>query len=415
MRVYIKKFRLSNRDNYILNMLIVLISVLLVCYGNVFILSLAGLLACCMLCSKHRNNLAVFFSFLLITFFSLNFINSMVFDTTGTIFVNNLNNTDCLLISIRCFYLFIVTILVFTKKSNAIDYDISFNMFKKNDFVFYALCVVTVLFSIFGLDRVKTIYYENHISVMYELTYFLIYFELILSNKNKKKIALVFLIAIFIIVQDLMYGGRITSLQICLSFFVYNIESIKPKHYLGIAIFGLILLTIGAIREGGQISLESFNVFHIDTFYMAFEASETHVYCKGLLPFIYRFQTFLGNLLNTFFIDIGVDYNVSSICSTIVHSNGGGYCFTHFYFWFSYAGPILFGTIIAAILNLCNKNHTIYSTVIYSIFLICLPRWYCYEPFILIKYGVVWSSIIALVLKNISTHVNKIRKGKTYV
>lgn len=377
---------------------ILVISPFLMMWGNEIVVSVFALLNCSVLTLNQRNNRLLFYALAMLSFFSINFVNSMVFDTSTTIFVNNLNNTECLLISLKCFYLFVSTLLIILKKSRKVDLELRFNNFNNRSLFFYAICFLIVIFAILGFDRTASAGYTNHISTMYELTYFLLFFAMLLSDKKKGKVIPLVLISLFIIAQDLLFGGRITSLQICLVFFAFFADRIKLKHIVMISVAGVMFLLVGGIRDGNALSLGSFNIFKIDTFYMAFEASETHVYCQNVLPLILRLGTFWGNLLNTFFINVGTNYNVSAICDRIIHNNGGGFCFTHTYFWFGYLGPILYAVLIAIVLNNCNKHQNIYSKIIYAFFLITLPRWYAYEPFILIKFGFIWNCIICYVL-----------------
>lgn len=386
---------------------ILVISPFILLYGNKYIISIAGLINCACLIFYHKKNKILFYSFTLLLFISLNFINSMVFDTQNTIFVNKLNSTKYLIISLRCFYIFITTLLLVIEKAKKKDLKLEFNSFKNKSIFFYGICMLIILFSIIGFDRTKTTNYTNHISKMYELIYFLVFFALILSEKNKKKIFILITISLFVIIQDLLYGGRITSLQICLAFFIYFSDKLKRKYLMFIIIAGILFMLVGSIRDGGKLTLNSFNIFHIDTFYMAFESSETHTYCHDILSSSSRTTTFVKNLLNTFFIDTGGDYNISSICAKYVHNNGGGFCFTHFYFWFGYIGPAIFALIISIVLNLCNNIDNIYTKIIYGLFFVTLPRWYCYEPFILIKYAFIWCSVITFALIMLSKTLSK--------
>ena len=342
---------------------------------------------------RIKKNQYLLFFYLLLFFFSLNFIYPMFFDSNGIIYINQLYSTEIKYKTLFAYVLFILTNFIFIKP---IEKTVQWK-YKRNDFGYILFVAIHLLALIFGINRSdNNESYVVRINTLYELIYFFIFFEIIFSGGNRKKLALTLSLAAVSILQDLFYDGRITSLQIILLLFILFYKKIKLRYLVPVGIICLLVfLYVGQDRIGAQHKIDLIgNLLKIDTFYFAFQASETHIYVGDFIDWNTKFSSFIGNFLNVFFIDNGAVYNVSAITHEFVNHYYGGYIFTWFYFWGGYTGACISGLIITFIINHNMRRRKDLNMYMLILCFATLPRWYIYEPTILFKYAILSVTLV---------------------
>ncbi len=376
---------------------------------NLFCIIVTALLINLFLLWFSRKNKFVFLLFAVLFFISFNFINAFYINTDNIIYINNLYVTKYYYDTLLSYLLFILSVFIFFNFKNLRPLRITYF---DNDLIFYGFLFVSLFALLFGVNRDKTGGYNVNITTIYELLYLFIFFSLLFSGGQKHKISLVVIFSLVAIFQDLYYDGRITSLQIILLYIIFFIDKIQLKHIIIIGVGCLIVFAyIGQIRMGGDVYINIFDsFFKIDTFYFAYQASETHLYAADKIDSFSKLSSFIGYFLNVIFIDNGKINNVSAISHNYAFHYYGGYIFTWFYFWFGYLGSFLIGGVISKIICFNLKRNKISNNAILCLIFATLPRWYIYEPISLFKYAMLIPWIFFVIYFTVTTYL-KINNG----
>lgn len=399
-----------NRNKIILDVVLGLLLFFFIFAGNPILLSVYIVFLNICILLRIKNHKIVFFIYLLILYININFLIPIYIDTSTTIFINELSFTEYSYVTLICCALFLygneLCLNILTTK------EVKKFEFKNNKYIFYFFMLVELFVLVFGINRVDGSNYVVRVTTLYELSYFFIYFMILYSGGNKKKIALTLILSAAIIIQDLIFDGRITSVQIILLLFAIFYNRI-PKLYfviIGVILF-IALVYVGQTRISQNFSFSLYNnLLKIDTFYFAYQASETHVYAATQVDLNLQLTSFLGNFLNIFFIDIPAVYHVSEISLMYAHHYYGGYLFTWFYFWFGYIGAFISGLIVAFVISYNAKRKKDINNTILILIFCTLVRWYIYEPTILFKYAILSSSIILYITRTIDKLISYNKK-----
>lgn len=233
-------------------------------------------------------------------------------------------------------------------------------------------------------------YNQARITPYYEYLTIIILFAIRYSGKIKYKINIIIILSLMLMIQDFLYGGRITSLQICFILMVTIFkEKINFKNLFKIFFIGIFLLSfIGAYREQYKFTnlLIVINQlikggFAFDTPIYAYYSSATHVAASEILDNSIKINSLKEFLFNILFGNSDNLGNITSyISKNLIYNVGGGLIFSYFYFWLNYVGTIIIGIIVVIILNNITKFQSDLLDVMYIYLCISVPRWYLYTP-----------------------------------
>jgi len=355
---------------------------------------------------KHRKNIYFFIMLLIILYFNYSIcIGEYLFDG------NQVSMFQYLKVSNRKNYyqegiviLFIFTLLYTLFLNNNIKIENIKFQYKSNNFIFILLLIFLLYIFIFKFDRTSSESYEVKISPMYEYSYIIFLFAIHYSNTKIKKVIVCIFVLVFIL-QDILYGGRITSLQLLLLVsitFFCNFLTIKK-----IIIFffsGIFLLSlVGSYRAHyslSDINLTYFiniiknKLFILDTATFAYGASITHLYSIQFTTFTERFISFINFLL---YIPFGDLFSMSDILirDTITSINSftrsyyfnynGGLIISYFYFWLGWFGVFLAGLLVPKYILFFLKQKSELGFLIFICIIVTVPRWYLYNPITLFR------------------------------
>jgi hypothetical protein len=224
----------------------------------------------------------------------------------------------------------------------------------------------------------------------------------------------------------MIWGGRVTSVQICLLLavtFFYRFITVKRTIISFFA--GVISMTIvGFYRVSYSLDENYFenifnylktNLFVLDTATYAYGASMTFLYSMQFAPFGDRFISFINNVM---YILIGSSFNMSDILNknTITQlsdfsknfhiHNGGGVFPIFFYFWLGWPGCILSGIGVAKYLSYFSKQKDELGSLIFIALIITVPRWYLYNPITMFRGPLVFLPLVYFFIKIIE-HILK--------
>lgn len=348
---------------------------------------------------KYKNSLYFVFSLFLLPYcvaplgylmgLDKHVIDNVTFvETTSSVFLS----TNCLLLFLTSFLLVAHFDVPLKERQCA-----SFLSLKNTQA--YTLCIiVAMLCIIFGLSG-STIFesggygnggYEK--SSIYEYGIIFIGLALIYSSsKIHRKI--VYLICIFFILKDLIYGGRIASVELVLTVFAIRfLNSFSFKQIFITVILGYIFFQFwGFFRSG--VSSTGFDIKEADgnAQYVVYASMRIHYMIEhGILTSTDRIVSFVSFLLSSF---VPFDYlpdlaNLSQYKSSEYYTGGGGLVSTFFYCWAWIPGIIAVAVWIGKSVNKLFHSESIYWKFYGILILTTAPRWFAYYPTQIFKYAV---------------------------
>lgn len=307
--------------------------------------------------------------------------------------------------------LFLISIFIFS--DSKVDYIfLKIRLQQHNSVVgFYLLIFCSFLLIIFGLGG------ENLLSggygsinktqlpiFEYTLIFIAILGSVTYGKKNRRNIIL--LTVIFLILKDLLYGGRITTIQALFLIYILFFEDVISKRNVYILIFAGFILIQGftIIRNNpilflqGRITFMDFlsystYFFNKDTIYtnqgdVVYSSARLIGFVEtGLLSFndrIYSLFYFLFSIVTPGFA-LSELSNLAAYKKDVYPAGGGSLFPVQFYVWLSYPGVIFSGYLISKFIKLFikSKNNYIlfFSILVFSTF----PRWLAYSPHSLFK------------------------------
>lgn len=272
---------------------------------------------------------------------------------------------------------------------------------------FYSVYLVLLLILVFGIKRGPLITYEVRITPIYEYASILFILLYRYTGRSKSRTKFFTLLLVAFALQDLYYGGRVTTLRLIISYAltIYYRKLTKAKivffSVLGIVIMTLIAsyrivysLAVGDITKVVRSLLENF--FVNDTATFAYYASGAIIYTSQMVPFSLRLQSLLEFTCSIFtgsraFYTVA---NLSKFSAGFVSHYGGSFVFSYPYFWLGFPGAIAFSILIVFMMNMFAKHHNkVLSSYLYIVVIAGLPRWYLYGPLVLMR-GILIGSLV---------------------
>lgn len=372
------------------------------CYINfvsIYVIILSVYLICS---SRHNTLLIILFSILAYCNYSIVFSNylNIVENTMYTQYVG----TEVWKESIYIILLFMALMTFFLSISN-------FNKFRKNSSAnikfendrnsnqFLSIClisiaVVLILIFIFGFKKPTETGERGSPSTLYEYAILLFIICFYFSNKKFYKISIIIILIMFS-VQNFIYGGRITGLQLIIVLYIMVLEKyINIKKMIPFAIAGFLgMSVVGSVRGylmSGDISLSMIfenlknKMFTLDTAYSAYYTSMTFIKAEDFTSNFERFNFFINFLKSIIFGGYSSE-NVSVAHYTIkyFHHNYGGILPFFFHFYFGWSGVVIISIYVAFLINKISKLNTNSSGIskCIGVFVVASTfRWYLYFP-----------------------------------
>lgn len=285
----------------------------------------------------------------------------------------------------------------------------------KSSTVVSGIIIALMFILIFFFSRPTVSGQRGASSTIYEYAIILFIVGYFFANKIQKNILHVILI--MYVLQDLMFGNRVTALQlIILLFLILFSKKLTINKAVLLGIFGIIIFTgIGQFRGNFTLSLSTVNQvfnnllrtgFINDTSYSAYYTSLTFIKVGKILSFDRRLIYFIP-----FFLSIIFGGNIPNSSLPVIthkyflHYYGG--IFPYFFnFYFGVAGVLISIFILYLFFKMLN-NYTINNNIFFqaiAIYITCtVPRWYLYSPLILFR-GSIFIVIIVYIVKRLSKY-----------
>ena len=352
----------------------------------------------------------IFFSkkntFLLLLFIFLGYFNySIVFSNylhliEGTMFTQ-WANTSVASMAIYVLLVFWLTILLFFN-TDVIKLDLSNNdeiVCENKNFnskiMVYCLYIVLLLIFIFGFKSPEIRGERGSVSTLYEYSTIIFILCYYFGNKYKTCKVITTILLLGFALQNLLYGGRATALQLFLILYIfifskkYSVRKILPIGVLGVLVLTVVGGARGNLLYGGFdinniLSTFKNHLFTLDTAYSSYYTSLTFIRTRSMLPFSSRLIFFYHLILSVFLGGkyLG-DYNLPIYTRNYFIHYYGGVLPYYFYFYFWWIGVVLIGAYISYLISKCNKNDFNKSSglnkCVCVYFIVTSPRWFLYS------------------------------------
>lgn len=283
--------------------------------------------------------------------------------------------------------------------------------------------VILILILIFGFTRPSTLGDRGSPSTLYEYAIIIFIICFYFGNKYKWCKYLTSGILTLYVLQNFLFGGRITGLQLLTVVYIMMLEShwslkrIFP--IVAIGFFGMSV--IGSMRGAfltGNISLKEIiftlkeRMFTLDTAFSAYHTSMTFVLAEKFTNMSERIYVFIGFLKS---IIVGgynsVGSNVARYTAQYFHHYDGGFLPFFFQFYIGWIGIPLIAGYLSFLLNKMTKLHIKSSGLgkCICVYIVATTfRWYIYSP-IQITRGIFLLSVCYILVEEIF----KIATGRT--
>jgi hypothetical protein len=358
---------------------------------------------------KTRNNYGYFLLFLFIFYINYSIsIGEFIFSHL-TVPMTQVKTDAIYGQALRQLLIFNLVFLFFLKSD---DFFVLIQPYSKHKSSLISLIFLFFLIGIFffGFNRAQpeSFFYTVRISPIYEYARILFLVLFVFSPKSKIFKFIVTLTLFIFSLNEIYYGGRITSIQLIFLFILISKDIqflIKPSRLFFVFIGGIIFAElIGSFRDLEFYDLDTIvfilsnfykNLFVFDTATFSFYASATHIAATNSFNIFERLSFFVSFLLDTFFFFESVYSDLTTFIGNNIYVNfGGGLIFSHFYFWFDFLGPIILPAILVIVFNKLQPSKYNLDFYLYLSVIISSPRWYLYSPNSLIFGGLLLPLIL---------------------
>ena len=262
-------------------------------------------------------------------------------------------------------------------------------------FYVIAINILLVLIWIFGFTRPSEIGERGTPSAIYEYSIVLFILCYFFGGKIKSVRVSTSIILMLFVLQNFVFGGRITGLQLLILFYLmcveekYSIKQIFPL----LVVLLLVMYFIGAYR-GNWIrtgfSLRSIiqtlkeNLFTLDTAYSSYHTSLTFLLFGKNTTAAIKMNVFMNFLKSIIVGGYGTEANsIAHLTARFyAHYNGGVLPF-FFFFFMGWSGVILIAGYVGIFIHQFSKRPTEISGLVkvLSIYFVSSAfRWYLYSP-----------------------------------
>lgn len=267
----------------------------------------------------------------------------------------------------------------------------------ENPYVYWTVFIAAVLCFIFGLSGDNILESGGYgrgmsnRSSLYEYGIIFILIAIIYSKSGFHK-NIVYFLCICFILKDLMFGGRVFSLQLLLAIFMLRyLHSISFKMFLLYVFVGYLFFQFwGHFRESLQGSEGYIAKKDGNSAYVFYASMRIHYFIdKGILCLTDRLRSFFYFICSLF---VSTDKlpslaNLSIYKQSSYYTGGGGLVSTFVYCWLGYPGVVLIPHFLGKILSGFYYTNSKYFKFYSLLVLINIPRWFAYYPIGIIKFA----------------------------
>lgn len=258
-----------------------------------------------------------------------------------------------------------------------------------------AIEVLLIYILIFAFGRPNQLGDRGSPTALYEYSILLFILCFYYGGKNELcKITTLIILGLFVI-QNFMFGGRITGLQLLIVAYVMMFEKkINLNKALPLIVIGFLALSVIGVERGNILSgdFDISNVveqlcekkFTLDTAYSSYHTSLTFILSENNTSYETRLMIFWGFIKSIFFGKYDtVNSNVSSYTRQLYHHYGGGFLPFFFEFYLGIVGIFLIAfylmLFIKEIASVSNNSSGLKKCI--AVYVVASTfRWYIYSP-----------------------------------
>lgn len=348
--------------------------------------------------------------------YSICFTN-YILPNTSTIFTG-LSDSYAGFIGLQILLLFISFLGFFSAYRNNDTFNLNFYnqcVLQNRRFYFYHVLNYIGLFLIliFAYTRPDSMGDRGSPSTIYEYSILLIIVGLYFSKRNKFIQCCYLITSLLFSIQNFMFGGRITGLQLLFVLLIYHYgnKRISLKLIFNLCILYVVMVSIGTLRGNilsgdsdailQQLNYLLQNGFSLDTAYSSYFTSLQFILTSDLISTSQR--VYMGFLqLLSYFVGgtLLPEANIAVFVSNFYTNYMGGVLPFFGFFCFGWLGVLLYAILLSAYLNQFKRLPGLVNNGPHG-FLLCVAiylsttafRWYLYSPNNLIR-GVFLLSIV---------------------
>lgn len=233
-----------------------------------------------------------------------------------------------------------------------------------------ALSVLLVLIWAIAYTRPTELGDRGQPSALYEYSIIFIIIGYYFGRKSKLCTTVLSVILFAYALQNFIFGGRITGLQLLIVFYLmvlsehFSLKTIVPFAIVLFLVFNIIGTFRGSWLSGG-FSLDEViasikkNMFTLDTAYSSYHTSMTFLLTEDKVSMADRLDVFLGFVKSIFTGGYGTESNsVAHFTAQYYSHYNGGYLPFFFKFYFGWIGVPVIALLLAKIFRLCAKIET---------------------------------------------------------
>lgn len=358
-------------------------------YGAILLLSISIF---SIIVVRRHFALLIFFAFLLYCNYSIVYI--FYFKNSVDTYYKLYSHTSAAMIGLICLLIFNLLILLFLPlKVKEIPLQNAYIAPKnQNSFLVLGTALILLFILIFGFGRPEIKGERGRPTTFYEYSTILFIVAFYYCGNNKYLKGILIAITMLFALQNFIYGGRVTGLQVILIVFFINFYNVKRSIIYPLGVLGvLFLLFIGFFRtnfngSSEQLILGFKKLFDkgltMDTAYSAYHTSMTFIFFKNAASFNTMLNLFGRFLLSIIVGGSAVPYSNPADVTHLYFLHYGGELLPVFmYFYLGFFGVILISLLVSIyIKKACINPNTGLKYAILVYFISSVPRWYLYSP-----------------------------------
>ncbi len=388
---------ISTRDSYLIKGFIILISFIIMYFNTQITYSkyvaIMTIIFNMITVFKVRKNWLLLIIFGFIFYSNISIVLANYFGYANNIFTSFSNDMSSVL---GINLLFFTSVCLYCVLPNHIIKNNTLSIYstsKKSDLIFLLIIIVLIFIFFNGFTKPSIAGGRGATSTLYEysIVFFIIGYA---YGEEKYKKIIISLILFLYVIQDMIYGGRGSALQLILIFFIVICSNkIDYKKAIPIIFIGMIIFTgIGNYRASFDFSINQickvFNSlletgFVNDTSYSAYYTSLTFLKVKEFVGVQTQLYLLFQFILYIFLGSKIVDSNLAVYTRQYYVHYYGGVLPLYMYFYLGILGImfiVLYLKFWIKKMNESSKKVSHLQRCLCIYISACVPRWYLYSP-----------------------------------
>lgn len=255
----------------------------------------------------------------------------------------------------------------------------------------YLICALS-----FGIDRSRVDTYSVRVTAAFEYSSLVALLGLWCAGRHRISMYALALLSGIIIVEDLRFGGRITSIRMLLTFYLlpsFNIAR-NARTCVGFVAAVILMAVQGATR--GQGIANPLDILHgfisglgvFDTVVFSYYASAMHLLFRESASDTFVLRSLCSALNESFLLGLaplGEEFNLTTQAAKQGFTSLGGGIAPSFLFFWGGTPCVILGGLAASMIYWILDGRRGVARLLLVASVAAFPRWYLYAPWVLPK------------------------------